>query len=305
MCAQEKDRLKGDKSTEVNLVQAAKVINDGSSFTVEKSEALECFNLYKLEVEKQLEKHIKIVRSDRGGKYFGRYSKTGQHKGPFATFLQENDIGAQYTTPEMEMDHTLPLNDPISDVGIIMETVTQSQIHEETAITSMRSKLWQTTMDEELESMQKNQASRQWNMKFDTVMSKFSFQENKINECVYLKISGSKIIFLVLYVDDILLASSDLTLLQTTKDMLATSFDMKDLGEAMFAIWLRNLVRGLNVMDNIEKPLKLYCDNKAAVFFSKNNKRSLANRLMDMKYLKSVSLIFELYLRLSVWKFYN
>ena len=52
------------------------------------------------------------------------------------------------------------------------------------------------------------------------------------------------------------------------------------------AIWLRNMVRGLGVVDSIEKPLKLYCDNKAAVFFSKNNKRSLASRLMDMKYLK-------------------
>ena len=64
-----------------------------------KSEALECFKIFKLEVEKQLEKHIKIVRSDRGGEYFGRYSELGQHKGPFATFLEEHGIMAQYTTP--------------------------------------------------------------------------------------------------------------------------------------------------------------------------------------------------------------
>ncbi|KAM1237880.1 hypothetical protein ACFX2J_038628 [Malus domestica] len=52
------------------------------------------------------------------------------------------------------------------------------------------------------------------------------------------------------------------------------------------AIWLRNMIKGLEIVDNIDRPLKLFCDNKAAVFFSKNNKRSLANRLMDMKYLK-------------------
>ncbi|KAM1873031.1 hypothetical protein ACFX13_006920 [Malus domestica] len=51
-------------------------------------------------------------------------------------------------------------------------------------------------------------------------------------------------------------------------------------------IWLRNMMKGLEIVDNIDRPLKLFCDNKAAVFFSKNNKRSLANRLMDMKYLK-------------------
>ena len=31
--------------------------------------------------------------------------------------------------------------------------------------------------------------------------------------------------------------------------------------------------------------MKLYCDNSSAVFFAKNNKRSNASRLMDIKYL--------------------
>lgn len=38
--------------------------------------------------------------------------------------------------------------------------------------------------------------------------------------------------------------------------------------------------------DTITKPLKLFCENNAAVFFSNNSKRSLACKLMDMKYLK-------------------
>ena len=59
-----------------------------------------------------------------------------------------------------------------------------------------------------------------------------SFVENKVEQCIYLKVSGSKFIFLVLYVDDILLASSDLNLLNETKLLLSKTFDMKDLGEA-------------------------------------------------------------------------
>jgi hypothetical protein len=39
---------------------------------------------------------------------------------------------------------------------------------------------------------------------------RYGFKENIVDFCIYLKISGSKIIFLVLYVDDILLASNDL-----------------------------------------------------------------------------------------------
>ncbi|KAM1133510.1 hypothetical protein ACFX19_043460 [Malus domestica] len=321
------------------------------------------------------------------------------------------------------------------------------------------------------------QASRQWNRKFDQVMAASGFQENKLDECIYLKVLGAKVIFLVLYVDDILLASSDMSLLQATKSMLTQNFDMKDLGEDRFvlgieivrdramkslglsqrqyidriakrfnmdkfsngelpigkgdklssdqcpknelekegmkdkpyaslvgslmyaqvctrpdlafalsvlgrfqsnpgachwvaakkvlrylkrtrdfmltyshgnklelvgftdsdlagciddrkstnayifmlangavswksvkqkgiasstmeaefvgcyaatqqAVWLKNMMKGLEIVDSVEKPLKLYCDNKAAVFFSKNNKRSYASRLMDIKYLK-------------------
>ncbi|KAL6133736.1 hypothetical protein ACLB2K_065970 [Fragaria x ananassa] len=52
-----------------------------------------------LESEKELNAVVKCVRSDRGGEYYGRYNKTGRHKGPFASFLEENGIIAQYTTP--------------------------------------------------------------------------------------------------------------------------------------------------------------------------------------------------------------
>lgn len=65
----------------------------------EKSQALQAFIIYKTEVELQLEKKIKVVRSDRGGEYYGRHTEAGQHKGPFALYLQENGIKAQYSTP--------------------------------------------------------------------------------------------------------------------------------------------------------------------------------------------------------------
>jgi len=38
------------------------------------------------------------------------------------------------------------------------------------------------------------------------------------------------------------------------------------------ANWLRNFVSGLGIVDSIAKPLRIYCDNSATVFFSKNNK---------------------------------
>ena len=74
------------------------------------------------------------------------------------------------------------------------------------------------------------QASRQWYFKFDEVITSLGFVENKVDHCVYLKNSGSKLIFLVLYVDDILLASNDFDLLNKTKGLLSKTFDITYLG---------------------------------------------------------------------------
>ena len=43
----------------------------------DKAKALEAFKTYKAEVEKQRENKIKIIRSDRGGEYYGRYTEKG------------------------------------------------------------------------------------------------------------------------------------------------------------------------------------------------------------------------------------
>ena len=39
-------------------------------------------------------------------------------------------------------------------------------------------------------------------------------------------------------------------------------------------IWLKNFVTGLRIVEGIERPLKLYCDNKSAVMYSNNNRSS-------------------------------
>ncbi|XP_070008533.1 secreted RxLR effector protein 161-like [Nicotiana tabacum] len=50
------------------------------------------------------------------------------------------------------------------------------------------------------------------------------------------------------------------------------------------ALWLRNFISGLGVVDTITKPLKIYCDNSAAIFFSKNDKYSKGAKHMELKY---------------------
>ncbi|KAJ9558377.1 hypothetical protein OSB04_012991 [Centaurea solstitialis] len=64
-----------------------------------KSQSVNAVEAFITEVERQLEKKVKIIRSDRGGEFYGRYDETGQHPGPFAKLLEKLGIAAQYTTP--------------------------------------------------------------------------------------------------------------------------------------------------------------------------------------------------------------
>ena len=67
----------------------------------------------------------------------------------------------------------------------------------------------------------------------------FGFKQNTVDKCIYQKISGSKFILLVLYVNDILLLSSDIGLLHETKRFLSNNFEMKDLGNASFMLGIQ------------------------------------------------------------------
>ncbi|GJU62015.1 retrotransposon protein, putative, ty1-copia subclass [Tanacetum coccineum] len=108
------------------------------------------------------------------------------------------------------------------------------------------------------------QASRQWNKRFDDEIKKFGFTQNHDEPCVYLKASGSNVIFLILYVDDILIMGNNIPMLQDVKSYLERCFAMKDLGEASYILGIkiyrdrsRRLI-GLCQSAYIEKILKRY-----------------------------------------------
>lgn len=49
------------------------------------------------------------------------------------------------------------------------------------------------------------QTSQQWDFKFYSMITTYDFVENIVDQCIYLKVSQSKFIFLILYVDNILI----------------------------------------------------------------------------------------------------
>ncbi|XP_071722312.1 secreted RxLR effector protein 161-like [Rutidosis leptorrhynchoides] len=55
-------------------------------------------------------------------------------------------------------------------------------------------------------------------------------------------------------------------------------------GASIQAVWLRNLISELRVVDSIVRPMVIYCDNTAAVIYSKHDKISNASKYTEIKY---------------------
>ena len=82
--------------------------------------------------------------------------------------------------------------------------------------------------------------------------------------CIYKKVSGSSVAFLILYVDDILLMRNNIEFLDSIKAYLNKSFSMKDLGEAAYILGIkiyrdrsRRLI-GLSQSTYLDKILKKF-----------------------------------------------
>ncbi|GJY19713.1 putative RNA-directed DNA polymerase [Tanacetum coccineum] len=83
------------------------------------------------------------------------------------------------------------------------------------------------------------QASRSWNLCFHEKVTQFGFSRSEDESCIYVKVSGSVVVFLVLYVDDILLIGNDIPTLQSVKDLLGKCFAIKYLGDATYILGIK------------------------------------------------------------------
>jgi len=76
-------------------------------------------------------------------------------------------------------------------------------------------------------------------MHFDRCIKLYGFIRNVEEPYIYKWVNGSVIVFIVLYVDDILLIGNDIAALQGIKVWLSLQFSMKDLDEASFILGMK------------------------------------------------------------------
>lgn len=96
------------------------------------------------------------------------------------------------------------------------------------------------------------QASRQWNKKLDATIKEVGLKQSKVDPCIYHRVQSGKMLFLAVYVDDILLFSNDIKMKAIVKSHLQKRFKMKDLGEASSCV-------GLHITRNREEG-KIFID---------------------------------------------
>jgi hypothetical protein len=81
-----------------------------------------------------------------------------------------------------------------------------------------------------------NQSLRMWYQKFYTYILGLVFVRSRSDHYVYSKQGGNHFIYVVLYVDDMLLVGNNMDFIKEVKSQLSSKFDMKDLGVANFIL---------------------------------------------------------------------
>ena len=83
------------------------------------------------------------------------------------------------------------------------------------------------------------QAGRAWYEKIDVALLDYHFMRLESDHCIYVFQSPSVMMFVVLYVDDLVIFSNNLSSLKDFKKHLATLFEMTDLGEAHYVLGIQ------------------------------------------------------------------
>ncbi|CAH9074404.1 unnamed protein product [Cuscuta europaea] len=90
------------------------------------------------------------------------------------------------------------------------------------------------------------QSHRQWNIKFDRCMKSMKFVIFACDHCLYYNDTSSMTVFLLLYVDDMLIISLNLDSIIHVQKFLCENFSMIDRGDA-------KRILGINIIRDMSK----------------------------------------------------
>ncbi|KAM1701493.1 hypothetical protein ACFXTN_024755 [Malus domestica] len=83
------------------------------------------------------------------------------------------------------------------------------------------------------------QAPRAWNAKFTSYLPSLDFQSSHSDPSLFVKVCGTDVVILLLYVDDIIITGSSFSLIQQVIAELSSVFYMKDMGKLTYFLGLQ------------------------------------------------------------------
>ena len=102
------------------------------------------------------------------------------------------------------------------------------------------------------------QAPKQWHEKFDNALLKNGFLSVEVDKCVYTKRTKKECVIIALYVDDMLIFGTSLSVVHYTKRLLASQFDMKDMNGTKVILGVKITRMGDSIMLSQEQYVKKY-----------------------------------------------
>ena len=83
------------------------------------------------------------------------------------------------------------------------------------------------------------QSSRSWYDTLDNFLKESKYNQRTADSCVDMTRVGGKYTYIAVYLDDILIASNSIVMLQDEKKLLQKRFNSKDLGEAHYCLGIQ------------------------------------------------------------------
>ncbi|KAG8485971.1 hypothetical protein CXB51_019324 [Gossypium anomalum] len=184
-------------------------------FLKQKSDVFFAFKSWKNMIEKQMGKQIKYLHTDNSLEFrFDEFNKLCKSKGTLG--VEEPRYKVRLVAKGYSQIPGVDFTDVFSAV------VKHSLIRALLGIVAMH--------DLELEQLD---SPRQWYKRFDSFMTSHDFKRSSFDSCVYsMKNSDGSFVYLLLYVDDMLIATKDKGEIRKVKAQLSEKFEMKDLGPA-------------------------------------------------------------------------
>jgi len=138
------------------------------------------------------------------------------------------------------------------------------------------------------------QAARVWNKRLNSILIKGGFMQSQVDLCLYTKVTNSDKVYIIIYVDDIIIASNNARYISSMYKKLCDHFELTDLGDISYYLGIKVTkdeedIYSINQTGYIEKVLRTYRmedakESKIPLDIGYKRTKDESNRIEKKKY---------------------